>query len=171
MCTSRWTNWPTAKPVKTAANESALGLEISISDCSKSDFEGIFPLLQQLWPAKSLDPETLRALFSGAIDSNSRVLLCARLDGRVVGFGSITLKTHLWHGGLIAWVDELVVDTECRKRGIGQRLLERLASLARERGCRAMELDSAFHRVEAHAFYEKLGFEKRAFLFAKTFVD
>ena len=52
-----------------------------------------------------------------------------------------------------------------------KRLLERLASLARERGCRAMELDSAFHRVEAHAFYEKLGFEKRAFLFAKTFVD
>jgi hypothetical protein len=30
-----------------------------------------------------------------------------------------------------------------------------------------LELDSAFHRTNAHAFYDKLGFEKRAYLFTK----
>lgn len=155
--------------METDANESVSGLDTSIADCTESDFDGVFPLLQQLWPAKALNPEKLRHLFRDAILSESRALLCARLGGRMVGFGSVTFKAHLWYGGLIAWVDELVVDHECRNRGIGRKLLDRLAALALDKGCRAMELDSAFYRTEAHAFYEKLGFEKRAFLFTKTF--
>jgi GNAT superfamily N-acetyltransferase len=153
---------------KTDATESVAGLEVSITDCAAPDFDGVFSLLQQLWPNKSLNRDTLNALFNEAIPADSRVLLCARLDGPVVGFGSMTLKTHLWHGGLIAWVDELVVDAEYRGHGIGKRLLDRLVTIAREKGCRAMELDSAFHRIEAHGFYEKLGFEKRAFLFSRN---
>lgn len=150
------------------AKEPVAALEVSISDCAAPDFDGVFPLLQQLWPNKSLDRDTLNALFNEAILADSRALLCARLGGRVVGFASITLKTHLWHGGLIAWVDELVVDVEYRGHGIGRLLLDRLLALAQEKGCRAMELDSAFHRVEAHGFYEKLGFEKRAILFSRN---
>jgi glucosamine-phosphate N-acetyltransferase len=151
----------TDKPVST--------LEVSITDCAASDFDAVFPLLQQLWPNKSLDRELLRSLFSEALRADVRVLLCARLDDRVVGFGSMTFKAHLWHGGLIGWVDELVVDAEYRGHEIGRKLLARLVTLAREKGCRAMELDSAFHRSDAHGFYEKLGFEKRAFLFSKSF--
>jgi len=30
-----------------------------------------------------------------------------------------------------------------------------------------VELDSAFHRIESHRFYENLGFQKRAFTFSK----
>lgn len=163
----RWKNWPTAKLVATDANGPASSVEVSIESCSESDFDGVFPLLQQLWPATSLDSKSLRRLFCEALSSNSRVLLCARLNERAIGFGSMTLRTHLWYGGLVAWVDELVVDAGSRNSGIGRKLLDRLAALAREKGCRAMELDSSFHRNEAHAFYEKLGFEKRAFLFCR----
>jgi glucosamine-phosphate N-acetyltransferase len=151
--------------------EPVSGFEVSITNYTESDFEGVFPLLQQLWPATSLDPNLLRRLLGEAISSNSRVLLCARLNECVVGFGSMTLKTYLWYGGLVAWVDELVVEAECRNRGIGRKLLQRLGELAREKGCLAMELDSAFRRIEAHAFYERLGFEKRAFLFSKSFAE
>jgi glucosamine-phosphate N-acetyltransferase len=34
-------------------------------------------------------------------------------------------------------------------------------------GCKQFELDSAFHRKEAHAFYEQRRFERRALLFSK----
>jgi glucosamine-phosphate N-acetyltransferase len=154
--------------VQTDANEPVSTLGVSITDCAASDFDAVFPLLQQLWPNRSLDRQLLCSLFGDALVADSRVLLCVRLDGRVVGFGSMTLKAHLWHGGLIGWVDELVVDAECRGHGIGQKLLDRLETIAQENGCRAMELDSAFHRIEAHDFYEKRGFEKRAFLFNKN---
>lgn len=142
-------------------------LDTRIDICTAGDFEGIFPLLQQLWPNQSLNRATLHALFNESLRADSRVLLRATINEEIAGFGSMTIKSHLWHAGLIAWVDELVVEQKYRGRGIGRTLLARLIESARERGCRAMELDSAFRRVESHSFYEKLGFEKRAFLFSK----
>ena len=140
---------------------------IVIERCESADFDGVFALLRQLWPGKELERETLRQIFGQAILAKSRVLLRATAGNEIVGFGSMTLKMHLWHAGLIAWVDELVVDERHRGEGVGKLLLEYLIGVARERGCRAMELDSAFHRLGAHAFYAEVGFEKRAFLFSK----
>ena len=64
-------------------------------------------------------------------------------------------------------IDELVVHGEHRGRGIGTQLVERIICLAKERGCRRVELDTAFHRKDAHDFYERAGFEKRGYIFSK----
>jgi ribosomal protein S18 acetylase RimI-like enzyme len=64
-------------------------------------------------------------------------------------------------------IDELVVDIEYRNRGIGRLLINEMEAIAKHRGCKRLELDSAFHRTTAHAFYEKQGFERRAWLFTK----
>ena len=141
-----------------------------IERCEAGDFDGVLALLRQLWPGKDLARETLRQIFEQAVLAKSRVLLQATVAGEIVGFGSMSLKMHLWHGGLIGWIDELVIDERHRGQGVGKLLLEYLIGLARERGCRGMELDSAFHRLGAHAFYEELGFEKRAYLFSKRLV-
>ncbi len=85
----------------------------------------------------------------------------------MIGFGSLTVKNSLWQAGPIAYVDELVVDEAHRGCGVGTRLLEELISLARLRGCRRIELDSALHREAAHRFYERHGFDNRAFVFSK----
>ena len=125
-------------------------------------------LLHQLWPGKPLDTASLQAVFNRALASESQVYLCAA-DGRhVIGFGSLTVKNNLWHEGFLGHVDELVVDSEFRGQGIGTRLLEQLLAAARQRQCRRVELDSAFHREQAHQFYQRQGFESRAFLFSKV---
>lgn len=36
-----------------------------------------------------------------------------------------------------------------------------------EMGCKKIELDSGFPRDKAHKFYEKIGFEKKAYLFSR----
>ena len=68
----------------------------------------------------------------------------------------------------MGYVDELIVDEEYRGRGIGTQLLNELVGLARQRGCRCVELDCAFQRKEAHQFYERQNFKSRAFLFSKV---
>jgi GNAT superfamily N-acetyltransferase len=85
-----------------------------------------------------------------------------------IGFGSLTLKNNLWQEGYVGHVDELVVDSTHRSRGVGTLLLNQIIELARRKGCRRVELDSAFHRKEAHMFYEQHGFENRAFLFSRV---
>ncbi|WP_027084752.1 GNAT family N-acetyltransferase [Cohnella panacarvi] len=59
---------------------------------------------------------------------------------------------------------------EHRDRGIGKALIERLTDRAKQAGCRRIELDSGFHREQAHRTYEHVGFDKRAFLFSKEIV-
>jgi len=142
-----------------------------IRACIASDFEPIFSLLQQLWPDKTLCRERLQSVFDRALKSGEvQRYLCAVEDGRIAGFCSMTLKNNLWVEGWLAHLDELVVDHAARGRGIGGDLLQAMIKLAEECGCVRVELDSAFHRKEAHAFYERRGFENRAYLFSRKLV-
>lgn len=67
----------------------------------------------------------------------------------------------------IGHIDELVVHRGSRGRGIGGLLLASFEIFATKRKGRRIELDSAFHRQEAHKFYEQHGFENQAYVFSK----
>lgn len=140
---------------------------IQIRPCRVEDFEDVVRLLRQLWPDKPLDYASLQTVFGRALASESQVYLCATDGQHVVGFGSLTLKNNLWQEGYLAHIDELVVDSEYRGRGAGTLLLDQLIVVAREKGCRRVELDSAFHRKQAHQFYEQHDFQNRGFLFSR----
>jgi GNAT superfamily N-acetyltransferase len=61
----------------------------------------------------------------------------------------------------------MIVDDSLRGKGIGSSLLEKAFDIAKLMGCKKIELDSGFPREKAHKFYEKIGFEKRAYLFSR----
>ncbi len=54
----------------------------------------------------------------------------------------------------------LVVDAKWRGKGMGKKLLSEAERIAKEKGCAAIELTSAAHRIQsgAHAFYNNLGY-------------
>src|SRR5512133_2121934 len=139
-----------------------------IRQCRSEDFGQIVELLRQLWPEKHLDVASLQTVFDRALASDLQVYLCATKEQRIVGFGSLTLKNNLWQEGYLAHVDELIVDKQNRGCGMGTRLLEELVAAARQWRCRRVELDSAFHRRQAHEFYQRHGFEGRAVLFSRA---
>ncbi|MGW8258237.1 MAG: GNAT family N-acetyltransferase [Thermoguttaceae bacterium] len=141
---------------------------IQIRGCIKEDFQGVLKLLEQLWPEKPLDSDALREVFLRALGSDSQLYVCA-IDGeKLVGFGSLSVKHNLWQQGLLAHLDELIVDELYRGRGIGARLLEHIISQARRKGCARIDLNSAFHREDAHKFYKRNGFENRGHVFTKV---
>lgn len=141
---------------------------IDIRPTQPTDFEDVLVLLGQLWPDKSLDRTRLREVFDKALASQDCVYLSACEGDRVIGFCTLIIHSSLWQEGVLGHIGELIVDANCRGRGVGTAMLERAAEAARRKGCRRIELDSAFHRTAAHGFYEGLGFEKRAFLFSKS---
>ena len=69
--------------------------------------------------------------------------------------------------GLYGRVTGLVVDDRYRRQGIGKKLMDFIEQFAREQGAVRMELNSAYRRVEAHAFYESLGYGSDAKRFVK----
>jgi glucosamine-phosphate N-acetyltransferase len=142
-------------------------MNINIRNCSADDFEGVQKLLQQLWPDRNFNVKDLREVYERALSSPNQKLMAAVAPDRIVGFCSLTIKNNLWQAGNLGVVDELVVDAEYRRFGIGKMLMEKITQIAIENECKRLELDSSFHRKEAHQFYERLGFKSRAFWFSK----
>lgn len=142
-------------------------MNINIRNCSSDDFEGVQKLLQQLWPDRNFNVKDLREVYERALSSQNQKLMAAVASGRIVGFCSLTIKNNLWQAANLGVVDELVVDAEYRGFGIGKMLMEKITQIAIENECKRLELDSSFHRKEAHQFYERLGFKARAFWFSK----
>lgn len=141
---------------------------IQIRPCGNEDFEGVVALLRQLWPDKHIDMAMLRVVYERALGSPMQHHICAVQDNIVVGMGSLSINNNLWREGYLGYIEELIVDERFRKQGIGTQLLEHLVSVAKNQGCRCVELDAAFQREEAHRFYEKRGFQPRAYLFSQT---
>lgn len=141
--------------------------KVRIRSAEIKDFEGVYPLLQQLWPDKELNKNDLMEVFYRGVESHEDEYFCAEINGEIVGFCSLAVKNSLWQESYIGDICEIVVDLPFRNQGIGTALLKTSIEAAKKKGCRRIELDSAFHRGEAHQFYEKCGFEKRAYLFSK----
>lgn len=52
----------------------------------------------------------------------------------------------------------LIVDARARRQGVGRRLVERIETWAREHGAAELSVRCRDDRLEAHEFYERLGF-------------
>jgi ribosomal protein S18 acetylase RimI-like enzyme len=139
---------------------------VTIRKIAAEDFEQVYPLFKQLWQGKTLDRDALFRVFERGVSSDSDVLLCAVSDNKIVGFCAYAVVNNLWQEGQIAYVYAMVVDEPARGQGIGSQLIREVIDGSKRRGLKRVELDSGFPREKAHAFYEMLGFEKRAFLFS-----
>ncbi len=89
-------------------------------------------------------------------ESTHHMVLATGGDGRAVGFVSGVETTHP-DKGTEMFLYELSVDEGARRRGIGRRLVEELAALARERGCYGMWTGTEADNVAARRTYERAG--------------
>ncbi len=95
------------------------------------------------------------------------LVLVVDVDTAVAALGGIRSEWPLEYDEPWARVIALVVGEQHRGRGIGARLLKALEAEAASRGCVAVVLTSGNHRHEAHAFYERRGYEATGRRFAK----
>ncbi len=101
-------------------------------------------------------------------------ILVAELPGTpsVVGWVHVCIPADLVKVD-VADIWGLVVSSAHRGCGIGRALMSAAEAWAAEHGCRQVRLRSGSHRHEAHAFYQRLGYEieKSQLTFARTLPD
>jgi GNAT superfamily N-acetyltransferase len=130
---------------------------VKIRRARASDAERIAVLSGQLGYPTTAKQMSAR-LRSVLRDKDGTCFVAETKEGGVVGWvqASITpmlvVERH-------ADVDGLVVDETVRGRGVGAKLMQVLESWARKKGCKGMSVRSNVIRQEAHAFYEKQGYE------------
>jgi GNAT superfamily N-acetyltransferase len=96
------------------------------------------------------------------------LVLVVDVNGAVAALGGIRSEWPLEYGEPWGRVIALVVGEQHRGHAIGARLLDALEAEATSRGCVAVVLTSGKHRHEAHAFYERRGYEATGKRFAKV---
>ena len=82
-------------------------------------------------------------------------------DGLVVGVFQLTFVRHVGYaGGLVAQIENVIVAPSARGRGIGATMMRFAIDRAKSRSAFRVQLTSNKRRARAHAFYERLGFER-----------
>lgn len=118
--------------------------------------EAIGRILPQL--SKS-SPAPTTAEIAEIIDSPASDLLVARVDGRIVG--TLTLVIFRIPTGMRAWIEDVVVDDAARGHGVGEALNRFALDVAKQRGCKTVDLTSRPSREAANRMYQRIGFQAR----------
>jgi len=100
-----------------------------------------------------------------------QALLLARCEGRACGLLALDFMYSLPLGTTTCRITALVIAPEAQRRGLGRQLLREAERRARMACAARLELASAAHRVEAHAFYRACGFGEGAVRFVKLLGD
>jgi len=145
---------------------------VIIRDASEKDISIILGLLYDLGrpkPQKDSDVETFRKLVTKYLtDSDKKILVAVLDDMKIIGMLSMIFLPRLNRSTLEIYIPELVVLESYQNRGIGKKLISSCMTIAKEKKCHRIRLESGNQRKESHQFYEHLGFESSALSFTKN---
>ena len=129
---------------------------IEISEASNEILSQVNGLLPQL--SKSASPLSLESLDILA-KSESTNLFVAK-EGKKV-WGMLSLVLFPIPTGTKAWVEDVVVDSSARGKGIGKALMNHALKKVREKRGKSIDLTSRPSRETANKLYQSLGYQKR----------
>ena len=143
---------------------------LEFRDAVDGDLPALLALYAQLEqePDVSMDLAAARALWERIRDRpDYRIVVAESPSDGIVGAYSLQIVQGLAHAGTpSAIVEDVVVDSRYRRRGIGRKMMENAIARARVQGCYKLALSSNRRREAAHRFYEALGFERHGYSFA-----
>lgn len=85
---------------------------------------------------------------------------------RIIATCSLIIIDNLGHrGAKLALAESMIVSQEYRGRAIGSKLMQFVMEKAKEENCYKLMLSSNKKRIEAHKFYEQLGFRQHGISF------
>lgn len=126
-----------------------------IEEVKNSELEQVFSLLQQHW---TLDNYSLFYHSYCRIKENQSRIYVVKDEEKIIGCCMLHLQYKLIRNGCKAgFIEEVIVDNQYRKKGVGEELIRFVIEEAKKVGCYKVTL-SCFD--ELISFYTKCGFFK-----------
>ena len=122
----------------------------------KADYDkNYLELLKQLTTVGDISKEKYETTF----DKIGAQVWVVEFEGKIIASVSLLLEQKIIHEcGIVGHLEDVVVDRDYRKYGLGKFIIERIIKIARERGCYKLIGDC---KSELLGFYEKNGFESK----------
>ena len=157
----------TALPSRPASSRAQTGTPWRVRPAAPDDVEQIDALVREL-ATYEREPESVKATvddFRAALFGSNPRVHChvAEISGpegpKVVGMALWFVSFSTWRGRHGIWLEDLFVQPEHRRLGLGRALLETLAQICVERGYRRLEWWVLDWNTPAHDFYRSIGAE------------
>lgn len=105
-------------------------------------------------------PESYYSAYDQINKDPNHELIVAELNGEVIGtLHLMFLPSISFQGGLRAQIESVRVDIRYQSRGIGNEMMKWAIERTSQRGAHIVQLTTHKSRVDAHRFYERLGFK------------
>lgn len=134
-----------------------------IRDAVASDASALVTLIKQL--DFHVDVPGVAARL-GRLTALGEPLLVAEIEGSLAGCIDWHVMTTIHRPAPVGRIVMLVVDRQLRGQGIGRELVNAAVERMKKAGCSLVEVTSNHKLVDAHRFYERLGFTETSRRFA-----
>ena len=128
-----------------------------VRDATVADAPALAPLLDELGYPAPVD--ALESRMRRMLSRDDQRILVAERDGAVLGLLALHIFPVLAYDRDLAMIMALVVTKRARGLGVGRALIERADAVSKSLGASRLMVTTHVRRADAHAFYERLGFE------------
>ncbi|MFL5615473.1 MAG: GNAT family N-acetyltransferase [Gemmatimonadaceae bacterium] len=130
---------------------------VTVRDATLADVGTVAPLLGEL--GYPVDGETLAGRMRRMLTRDDQRILIAGNETGALGLLALHVFPALAYDGNVALIMALVVTAQARGLGVGRALIDRADAVARSLDATRLLVTTHVRRTDAHAFYERLGFE------------
>lgn len=137
-------------------------MDVIIRDALPDDLDIMVRLLQELFSIEAdfaVDEKRQRRGLALMLDGcgKHRCVKVAEADGHVVGMCTAQILISTAEGGMVALVEDMVVDARYRGMGVGRQLMSAMEAWAQKRDITRLQLLADRTNFSALDFYDKMG--------------
>ena len=140
---------------------------IQIREAESQDFPAVFSLMKNELGYPDLNETDALNRLEYFKQSKDWETFVALIDCEIVGFIGIMKGIAYNIEGYYSEIVALAVSEKTRRGGVGTALVKKAEEWALQNGVHEVGLHSNMKRLDAHLFYEKIGYVKKSYWFYK----
>lgn len=138
--------------------------DVTIDQAQAADIPAMVLLLNELFSIEQdFHPDhqkQMRGLFMLLTETERAIVLVARIkENKVIGMVTAQLVVSTAEGAYSAWVEDMIVTSEYRGKGIGKTLLEQVSIWAKSKGASRAQLLVDLDNQPAIDYYNHLSWK------------
>jgi GNAT superfamily N-acetyltransferase len=136
---------------------------LTIRPAELTDSNNLFSLASAFATSFPVERSAFESSLSALLQSPDAFIAVAADSGRVVGY-VLGFDHHTFYAnGRVAWVEEIMVSKDVRRRGVGRHLMVSFEQWARSRQSKLVALATR----RAAPFYQSIGYDESATYFRR----